>query len=255
MPISSAADREPKPLAGLPSFEEGDFHGLAQGLDRDAQYDDRRLVARRKLATLAKELGKRAKSADLALDSRTSLHRPTQWNGNRVRRLWSYSMRPKAEKTRLRRTLGADLAKDLDAAYRNAYLCIALEADALEVSFRIHADAWYDGQNLVRRVKAEGQEGLLEELRKLGGFTLKIADWRGEWPCADLEGSRLKEFLGYYVPGEHALAVEQRFPAPSGARGHAFEDDVPERILTQAERLFALYRWAVWSKQSDFLFG
>jgi hypothetical protein len=251
----SIEDREPKPLAGLPSFEEGDFHGLAAGLDRDPQYDDRRLVARRKLATLAKQLTLRAKSAGLVLDQRTSLHRPTQWNGNRVGRLWAYSMRPKAEKTRLRKTLGADLAKDLDAAYRNAYLCLAIEPDALEVSFRIHADAWFDGQNLVRRVKAEGQAALLAELRKLDGFTLKIADWRGEWPCEGLEPSRLKEFLGYYVPGEHALAVEQRFPAPAGARGHVFGEEVPEAMLAQAERLFDLYRWAVWSKQSDFLFG
>ena len=67
--------------------------------------------------------------------------------------MWTYACRGKAEKKRLRGTLGADLAKDLDAAYRNAYFCAAVESDALEVSLRIHADAWYDAQNLAKRLK------------------------------------------------------------------------------------------------------
>ena len=78
-----------------------------------------------------------------------------------MRRIWAYLTRTKAEKTRLRRVLGPDLAKDLDAAYRNAYLCLAIEAEALEVSLRIHPEGWYDGQNLLHRTKAEGVRPLL----------------------------------------------------------------------------------------------
>ena len=249
------ADREPRPLSGLAPFEPGDFHGLSEACAADPWYDDRRLVARRKLGTLAKEVVRRAKGLGLALDSRTSLHRPTTFNGMRVRRIWAYMMRPKAEKTRLRRVLGADLAKDLDAAFRNAYLCLALEADALEVSLRIHADAWYDGQNLVRRVKAEGPDGWLTLLNELDGFRLRLADWKGEWVCGRLDRDRLEEFLGYWVPGEHALAVEARLPVPPGDAAAATAEDLPERLVGEALRLVPLYRYAAWSAESDFLFG
>ena len=47
--------KEPRPLPGLPPLEQGDFHALSEPLCRDPQYNDRRLVARRKLGAIAKE--------------------------------------------------------------------------------------------------------------------------------------------------------------------------------------------------------
>src|SRR5437016_11302044 len=136
---------EPAARAELLPLEEGDFHCLSAGLARDPQFNDRRLVLRRKLLSMAKVFAARAARHGLSLDVRTSLHAPSTFNHMQVKRIWAYACRDKAEKKRLRGVLGADLGKDLDAAYRNAYLCIAVEADALEVSLRIHADAWYDG--------------------------------------------------------------------------------------------------------------
>lgn len=255
--MTDRPEPEPRPAAGEIAFTEADFHALSAPLDADPQFDAARLATRRKLLAL----GKRA-AAELAeplgtvLDQRTSIHHPRPFNGMRVRRLWTYLMRPKREKSRLRKTLGADLAKDLDAAYRNAYLCLAIEAQALDVSFRIHKDAWFDGQNLIRRVKAEGLEGWLGILRGLEGFTLRMDDWKGEWPCGPgLDSQRLQEYLGYYVPGDHALTIDRRWPAPPGARGHAFGAEVPELLLSELARLVPLYRYAVWSEESDFLFA
>jgi hypothetical protein len=173
----------------------------------------------------------------------------------RVRRIWTYVSRSKAEKSGLRRTLGAELAKDLDAAYKNAYLCLAIEAEALEVSLRIHADAWYDGRNLVRRVEAEGLDGWLALLNELEGFQLRLDDWKGEWVCGRLDRDRLREFLKYYEPGTHGLAVEQRLPAPRGARGPALEAGCAERMVAACLSLLPLYRFTAWSGESDFLFG
>ena len=246
---------EPRPLGGEITFEEGDFHALSSGLDRDPQYNDRRLVARRKLLALAKRAVQEAKGRGVALDCRTSLHNPNTFNGMRVRRLWAYLMRPKAEKTRLRRTLGADLAKDLDQSYRNAYLCLAIEAEALEVSLRIHPEGWYDGQNLVNRLKREGLEEWQALLNDLSGFRLRMHDWKGEWRCGDLSVSKLEEYLGYYVPGEHRLAVERRWPAPAGARGPCFEAAAVQEMNAALLSLLPLYSYSVWSRESDFLFG
>jgi len=256
MTPTPAPDAEPRPLARPVPFEEGDFHALGSDLRADPQYDDRRLVLRRKLGALGKVAVADLKaSCGLDLLSRTSLHRPTPFNRGHVRRIWVYLCRSKRQKTKLRRTLGSELAKDLDAAYRNAYLCIAVEAEALEVAFRIHPEAWYDGQNLKNRLEREGLDGGLEVLRALRGYRLRMADWKGEWELADLDRDRLGEFLGFWTPGEHGLAVFRRWPAPPGARAALFEPDVPDELLKELARLAPLYRYAVWSDESDFLFG
>jgi hypothetical protein len=252
-----SADPEPVPVVGAVALEEGDFHGLSDGLCRDPQYDDRRLLARRKLGAIAKQALARiaGEHEGVELISRTSLHRPHTFNGMRVRRLWAYLCRGKKSKARLKKVLGADLAKDLDAAYRNAYLCVALEPDAIETSLRIHVDAWYDGQNLAKRVKREGLDGWLELLRGLDGYRLQLSDWKGEWRCGGLEREQLEEFLGFWKPGEHALSIEKRWPAPPGAREHVFASEVPALLVDELARLVPLYRFTAWSDESDFLFG
>ena len=55
------------------------------------------------------------------------------------------------------------------AAYRNAYLCLALEAEALEVEPAHPPDAWYDGQNLKKRIAREGPEDWRALLNELPG--------------------------------------------------------------------------------------
>src|SRR5690554_4735647 len=136
MTARKESDSEPAPLAGTITFEEGDFHALSGSLCGDPQYDDRRLATRRKLAALARRAVERAARDGLVLEARTSLHRPTVFNHMRVKRQWAYLCRGKAEKKRLRGMLGAELGKDLDSAFRNGYLCLAIEEAALEVSFR-----------------------------------------------------------------------------------------------------------------------
>ncbi len=247
---------EPKPLEGEISFEEGDFHGLSEGLCGDPQYNDRRLVARRKLLALGKRVQPRLAELGLATEVRTSLHNPTSFNGMRVRRIWAYLTRAKAAKAKLKKVLGAELAKDLNAAYKNAYLCLALEAEALEVSWRIHPEGWYDGQNLVNRVKKEGLGGWRALLNGLDSFQLRMHDWKGEWRCGALTPEQLEEFLSYYVPGEHRLSVERRWPLPAPARAALVGDTaVPAELASELERLVPLARFGMWSDESDHLFG
>ncbi len=246
---------EPHARAELAPFVEGDFHALSSGLARDPQFNDKRLETRRKLLSLAKVMAARAQAeCGLALEPRTSLHNPHAFNQQQVRRLWAYLTRPKPEKSRLRQTLGSDLGKDLDAAYRNAFLCAAIESDAFEVSLRIHADAWFDGQNLVKRVAAGGLDEWKQLLNALGGYRLRLADWKGEWLCGALTRDKLEEFLRFYKPGEHALAVELRLPAPAGARGDCLAAEFPARVVDELLRLVPLYRFSAWSEESDWLF-
>jgi hypothetical protein len=254
MESKDPAEREPAAPAVLAPFEEGDFRCLAPAVARDPQFNDRRLVLRRKLLSLAKVFAARARERGLELDVRTSLHAPSSFNHMQVRRLWCYATRAKAEKRRLKSVLGADLGTDLDAAYLNAYVCCALEHDLLEVSLRIHADAWYDGQNLVQRVKKEGLEVWRAELNRLDGFRLRLHDWKGEWPCGRLEREGLELYLKNYRPAEHALCVEHRWPAPEGARAALCAPEVPELVVGELLRLLPLWRFTAWSAESDHLF-
>jgi hypothetical protein len=255
MPPAPRSEPEPDVRAELAPFVEGDFHVLSSGLARDPQYNDKRLETRRKLLSLAKVFAARAKlGPGLVLEPRTSLHNPTSFNQMQVRRLWAYLTRPKKEKSRLRQTLGSDLGKDLDAAYRNAFLCAAIESDGFEVSLRIHADAWYDGQNLIKRVAAGGFDEWKRQLNALEGYRLRLADWKGEWLCGSLTREKLEEFLRFYKPGEHALVVERRFAAAQGARGECLAADFPERVVTELLRLVELYRFSAWSEESNWLF-
>ena len=255
MTASNARDVQPRPLTGEVLFEEGDFHALSPACAADPQFNDRRLTTRRKLATIGKRAVERIAAEGIKLDTRTSLHSPNSFNHMRVRRIWAYLCRSKAEKKRLRGVLGSDLAKDLDAAYRNAYLCVAIEEDALEVSLKLRSEGWYDGQNLVNRIEREGPAEWLRLLNGLPGFRLRLHDWKGEWMCGTLTPERLKEFLSFYTPGEHALTVELRLPAPAAARQPALGADVPENMASELIKLLPLYRYAAWSKESDFLFS
>lgn len=242
-------------LPELEPFEPWDFEALRPPRSRSADYNDYRLGARRRVEAIAKHLASRA-AGDVKLDVRTSIHNPfPSVNGGRVERLWAYATRVKAAKAKLKRTIGADLAKDLDQAYRNGYLCAAIEADALEVSFRIHQNGWFDGRNLVRRLEAEGPEPLLGILNALDGFRLQLADWKGEWICGELNLDKLGEFFKYYEPGEHLLSVQRRWPAPEALREAALLPEVPETMVQELHRLVPVYRYAMWSDESDFLFG
>lgn len=251
----AAPARRKRSSAALEPFVPWDFEALRPPRSRSADHNDHRLAARRRLEAVAKALATRAKG-DVKLDVRTSIHNPfPPVNGGRVERLWAYATRAKAAKTKLRKTIGADLAKDLDQAYRNGYLCAALEADAIEVSFRIHQDGWFDGRNLVKRTQAEGLRPLLAILNELEGFRLQLADWKGEWICGELSIERLEEFFKYYEPGEHLFSVQRRWPAQEAVREAVLTPEVPVAMVEELARLVPLYRYAMWSDESDFLFS
>lgn len=249
----ASRSEEPRPIEGPILFEESDFRALAPGLASNPEYNAHRLAARRRLLALGKRTAAAAGALGLELECRTSLHNPHTFNANRVQRLWAYLTRAKKAKSALKKQLGSELGKDLDSAYRNAYLCLAIESECLEVSLRIHPDGWYDGQNLVNRVKKEGVKPWLAQLNALSGFRLRLHDWKGEFLCGTLTPEKLEEFLKYYTPGNHQLAVERRYPAPAGARGGVFEPGCAAELERECLRLVPLFRFSAWSPESDFL--
>ncbi len=80
-------------------------------------------------------------------------------------------------------------------------------------------------------------------------------DWKGEWRCGQLTRSRLEEFLSYYVPGEHRMTVEQRFPAPPSQRGPALSEQAVLHMQSELLRLVPLLKFIAWGPENDHLFG
>ena len=111
------------------------------------------------------------------------------------------------------------------------------------------------GYRIRRREMVSPHQSVVSLLNELEGFQLRLHDWKGEWRCGKLEPEQLEEYLGHYTPGEHSLSVERRWPAPPGAREAALGDEVPEVLVEETLRLIPLFRYAVWSKESDFLFA
>ena len=106
-----------------------------------------------------------------------------------------------------------------------------------------------------RRIDAEGPRPLLELLNELDGFRLQLADWKGEWICGQLEVEQLEEFLRYYEPGEHLLAVQQRTPVTEATREALLTPGLPAHLVAELARLLPISRYACWSPESDHLFG
>ncbi|MEW6072198.1 MAG: hypothetical protein AB1726_06315 [Planctomycetota bacterium] len=247
---------EPSPARGTVTFAEGDFHALSAALAADPQFNNRRLETRRKILALGKIAAREAGRHGQILDCRSSLHHPHPLNGMRVTRIRAALFRGKGERRRLAGILGAELGGDLASAHRNGHLFLSIEAEALEAGLSLHPEAWYDGQNLVNRVQREGIGPWRAELNSLGvPWRLQMHDWKGRWDCGALTTEALEEYLSYYRPGDHRLAVSRRWPAPPGARGAALGPAAGEEIVAEALRLLPLYRFTVWSAASDFLFG
>ena len=70
-------------------------------------------------------------------------------------------------------------------------------------------------KNATRRLSKEGVRGWMALLNELDGYQLRLADWKGEWPCGKLTPEQVEEYLRFYTPGEHALAIERRWPVPT----------------------------------------
>ena len=49
--------------------------------------------------------------------------------------------------------------------------------------------------------------------------------------------------------------MDFRWPAPEGNREFALAAGVPGEMIRALQGLEGLYRWAAWSKESEFLFG
>ena len=92
---------------------------------------------------------------------------------------------------------------------------VCLDDEIVEAALRIHPQAWWDGENLKKKLlnDAAALDDFCAKLKALpGGFNLKLHDWRADHWCASITPGAVKELMQHYTPGEHWLHVQRQLP-------------------------------------------
>lgn len=234
-------------------FRERDFALYRPELQRNEEYNDARLVVRRRLDTIGKAVCKALSSKDIGLTSRASLHHPYTFNGYKVSSQFAYISRGDKERKELKRILGVELGKDLDQNFVHVLLVLEIYQHGLEIALRIHKGAWWDGENFKRRLKASaGREELALLLRTLPEYGLRIDEHRKVHPCESMTAQELAEVCQYFTPGNHWLHISRDLDCEDP---FIVEPGFLERVVEEFRRLLPVYAFARWSPSNNLLFG
>jgi hypothetical protein len=234
----------------LEPFESRDFAVFEEAYQKNADYDAHRLRVRRRLGAIAEAARVRLGEHGLPLERRDSLHRPFSFNRGRVVAQWVYLIRDAKVRRAFRAVAGAEVGADLDPAFQNAHLCVAVDEGGVKVALRVHKEAWVDAQNWKNRLSdAAGRDGFRLLLNVVPeGFGLRIHDWKKVYPCGRVGRDDVEEFVRYFVPGEHGARVFRTIPRSDPKATAA---DLPARLADDLVALAPLYQFVAWSPEND----
>lgn len=227
-------------------FLERDFKAYERHRQDDPEYNALRLSVRRKLKAIVDGVVKDAKPLGTELSAQAGLHHPYTFNAYRVREQRAYLCRGTKERKKLAAFFGEALGKDAETHYIQTVLECCLDDQLVEAALRIHPQAWWDGENLKKKVLQDPAK--LEELCKLlralpAGFNLKLHDWKKDHWCAQAKAAELKEMFTHYTPGNHWLHVQRQLPKEDAvAMGAEAETWVRSSLLA----LLPVYRFILW---------
>ena len=203
-------------LASMPdAFLERDFKAYERHRQDDPEYNALRLSVRRKLKAMADAVKKEAKALGTDMGAQAGLHHPYTFNSYRVREQRAYLCRGAKERKKLASFFGEALGKDAETHYIQTVLEVCLDDQIVEAALRIHPQAWWDGENLKKKLLNDPAElgEFCQQLKALpGGFNLKLHDWRADHWCAGVTPGEIKEVMQHYTPGEHWLHVQRQLP-------------------------------------------
>lgn len=226
-------------------FQERDFLVYEKGRQDNEEYNALRLLVRRKLKAIADETRTRAKERGTELASQAGLHHPYVFNAYRVREQRAYLCRSDAQRKKLARYFGADLGKDAETHYIQTVLEVSLDHQVVEAALRIHPQAWWDGENLRKKVATEpGMEEWCRLLRALPpGFQLRMHDWKKVYWAREAKPFHLAEYFQAYTPGNHWLHLVRELPKEDAV---AMGGDAPLWLVDSLLALLPVYAFILW---------
>jgi hypothetical protein len=163
-----------------------------------------------------------------------------------VREQRAYACRGAKERKKLAAFFGEALGKDAETHYIQTVLEVCLDDQIVESALRIHPQAWWDGENLKKKVL--GDPAKLEELCKLlralpPGFNLKLHDWKKDHWCAQAKAHEVVEMFAHYTPGNHWLHVQRQLPKEDAV---AMGPDAEAWVRSSLLALLPVYRLILW---------
>ncbi|MBK8099684.1 MAG: hypothetical protein IPK26_21470 [Planctomycetes bacterium] len=228
------------------AFLERDFKAYERHRQDDPEYNALRLSVRRKLKAMADATAKDAKPLGVELSSQAGLHHPYTFNAYRVREQRAYLCRGAKERKKLAAFFGEALGKDAETHYIQTVLEVCLDDQIVEAALRVHPQAWWDGENLKKKVLQDGKQmdALCQLLRALpAGFNLKLHDWKKDHWCAQAKPLELKEMFQHYTPGNHWLHVQRQLPKEDAL---AMGPEAEAWVKTSLLALLPVYRFILW---------
>jgi len=231
---------QPEPLL------ERDFLAYEKHLQNDPEYNALRLSVRRKLKAHVDSVLKAAKKQGVALSAQAGLHHPYVFNSYRVREQRAYLCRSPKERKALASFFGEALGKDAETHYIQTVLELSLDHGAVEAALRIHPQAWWDGENLKKKVAtAEGMAEWVGYLNALPpGFRLRVHDWRQEHRTDRVRAHDLEELMKAYTPGEHWFHIVRELRRDEALSLGA---EVGSWIETSLLALLPAYSFTLWA--------
>jgi hypothetical protein len=196
------------------AFLERDFKAYERHRQDDPEYNALRLSVRRKLKAMADSVMKEAKPLGTELSSQAGLHHPYTFNSYRVREQRAYLCRGPKLRKKLASFFGDALGKDAETHYIQTVLEVCIDDQIVEAALRIHPQAWWDGENLRKKLKEPTfQKEFVALLRALPpGFNLKLHDWKKDHWCSQIRVDDVVELMAHYTPGNHWLHVQRQLP-------------------------------------------
>lgn len=228
------------------AFLERDFKAYERHRQDDPEYNALRLSVRRKLKAIADATRLEAKALGVDLGVQAGLHHPYTFNSYRVREQRAYLCRGAKERKQLASFFGEALGKDAETHYIQTVLEVCIDDQIVEAALRIHPQAWWDGENLRKRLQDRAQRDEFAQLLRAlpNGFNLKLHDWRQDHWCAAIKADGLKELMTHYTPGNHWLHVQRQLPKEDAlAMGPEAEAWVKSSLLA----LLPVYKFILWS--------
>lgn len=226
-------------------FQKRDFLAYERHRQDDPEYNALRLAVRRKLVGIATEARRRAKELGTELASQAGLHHPYTFNNYRVSEQRAYLCRSNRERRQLATFFGDALGKDAETHYIQTILEVSVDAEVLQVALRIHPMAWWDGENLKKKVAAPaGMAEWCTMLKALpAGFVLKLHDWRKLYWAQVAGEQEMREYFGSYTPGEHWLHLQRELPQEDAL---AMGVEACNWAVTSLLALLPPYRFILW---------
>lgn len=226
------------------AFLERDFKAYEKHRQDDPEYNALRLSVRRKLKAMADRVQKEAKALGVELSAQAGLHHPYTFNSYRVREQRAYLCRGPKQRKQLASFFGEALGKDAETHYIQTVLEVCLDDQIVEAALRIHPQAWWDGENLRKKLQdPTACEQFCGVLRALpAGFNLKVHDWRQDHWCSQIKAGEL-EVMQHYTPGNHWLHVQRQLPKEDALEmGPEAETWVRSSLLA----LLPVYQQVLW---------